>query len=145
MPVSVDARSPMESWEDYIPEDDEGGSDDDGFFDEQGGLEEVGEFFSEARLEQLVGTNDVESVTFLEVRINTEEIMMRDLGMRLPNLSELKLNNSNVPSMRDRASTETCMLYDMPLPSKGKFQMRLQRRCECRSTPTKVSKSVVCS
>ena len=101
MPVSVDARSPMESGDDYIPEDDEGGSDDDGFFDEQGGLEEVGEFFSEARLEQLVGTNDVESVTFLEVRINTEEIMMRDLGMRLPNLSELKLNNSNVPSMRD--------------------------------------------
>lgn len=69
--------------------------------DDLGGLEEVGDFFSEARLEQLVGTDDVESVTFLEVRINTEEIVMRDLGMRLPNLSELKLNNSNVPSMRD--------------------------------------------
>ena len=69
--------------------------------DELEGLEEVGEFFSEARLQELAGSDDVESVTFLEVRINSEEIVMRDLGVRLPGLSELKLNNSNIPSFRD--------------------------------------------
>jgi hypothetical protein len=97
------SRSPEESGDELGVYDDDGGGFDGGFdeFGEMGGLEEVGEFFSEARLAELVGTQDVESVTFLEVRINTEEIVMRDLGLRLPNLSELKLNNSNVPSIRD--------------------------------------------
>jgi len=35
------------------------------------------------------------------VRINTDDIVLRDLGARLPNLSELKLNSSNVLSFRD--------------------------------------------
>jgi hypothetical protein len=95
-------RSPAESGDDLFVDDDDGDFDD-GFFDEldEGGLAAVGEFFSEERLKELVGTEDVETVTFLEVRINSEEIVMRDLGLRLPNLSELKLNNSNIASMRD--------------------------------------------
>ena len=94
----------MDSGDELIAvDDDEEGGFDDGFdeFEQLGGLEEVGEFFSDAGLAELVGTQDVETVTFLEVRINAEEIVLRDLGLRLPNLSELKLNNSNVPSIRD--------------------------------------------
>ena len=94
-------QSPPDSSDEFVADDD--CEFDDDYYDppDPGGLEEICDFFSEARLQQLVGTSDVESVTFLEVRINAEEIVMRDLGVRLPNLTEMKLNNSNITSFRD--------------------------------------------
>ncbi|KAJ1479304.1 hypothetical protein T484DRAFT_2882105 [Baffinella frigidus] len=68
---------------------------------ERGELEELGEFLSDRALQNLTGSEDLTAVSFLEVRINTDDIVLRDLGARLPNLSELKLNSSNVLSFRD--------------------------------------------
>ena len=37
----------------------------------------------------------------VQVRIDTDDIVLRDLGARLPRLTELKMNSSNVRSFRD--------------------------------------------
>jgi len=87
--------------EDFIYEDEGDGPEELELEYAECGLEEVNDFLGDDALCDLCGTRDLSSVLFLETRIDSEEITMRDLGARLPNMNELKLNNSNIPCIRD--------------------------------------------
>ena len=46
------------------------------------------------------GVQDLSEVTFLEMQVNTEEQMLGSLGASVPNLLQLKLNDSHILSIR---------------------------------------------
>lgn len=54
-------------------------------------------FFKKA----LTGSEDLKSVEFLEMIVDTSETSLGNFGIYLPNLKQLKLNGSNVPRIRD--------------------------------------------
>mmetsp|Transcript_34118 Transcript_34118/g.106850 ORF Transcript_34118/g.106850 Transcript_34118/m.106850 type:complete len:167 (+) Transcript_34118:33-533(+) len=64
-------------------------------------FDELSEFLSDDSLRELTGCDDLNNCLFLEARVNSEEVIIRNLGEKLPRLIELKLNNSNINSIRD--------------------------------------------
>eukprot|EP00743_Colponemidia_sp_Colp-15_P009386 GILK01010261.1.p1 GENE.GILK01010261.1~~GILK01010261.1.p1 ORF type:complete len:426 (+),score=67.37 GILK01010261.1:46-1278(+) len=60
---------------------------------------------SEDALRELTCADNLENVSFFDIKINAAEHSLHLIGERLPNLRELKLNGSNIPSMRDLGSS----------------------------------------
>lgn len=59
------------------------------------------EHLSPRKLKILAGVDDLHQVKALEMRVDTREISLGNFGVHLPNLRELKLNNSLLVSVRD--------------------------------------------
>ncbi|XP_056347951.1 leucine-rich repeat-containing protein 56 isoform X1 [Oenanthe melanoleuca] len=59
------------------------------------------EHLSPRKLKVLAGVDDLKQVKALEMRVDTREISLGNFGVHLPNLRELKLNNSLLASVRD--------------------------------------------
>ncbi|KAI9355942.1 hypothetical protein DFJ73DRAFT_248853 [Zopfochytrium polystomum] len=70
--------------------------------------EEVAEllegFLSESKLQRLAKNDDLDAVTYFELKIDTRRTSLSSLGRLLPNLQKLKLNNGFIPSIRDIGS-----------------------------------------
>ena len=49
----------------------------------------------------LAGSEDLSSVRFLQMTVDTSENTLGDIGRRLPNLQELRLNQSYITTLRD--------------------------------------------
>ncbi|NXF68726.1 LRC56 protein, partial [Ciccaba nigrolineata] len=63
------------------------------------------EYLSPRKLKVLTGVDDLHQVTALEMRVDTRENSLGNFGAYLPNLRELKLNNSLLVSVRDLGTT----------------------------------------
>jgi len=61
----------------------------------------VNDFLSPARLQKISGQNDLSKVDAIEMNVNTSETTLGNFGQYLPNLTQLKLNDSCIPSIRD--------------------------------------------
>ncbi|XP_006164510.1 leucine-rich repeat-containing protein 56 isoform X7 [Tupaia chinensis] len=59
------------------------------------------EYLSPARLQALAQVDDLRLVRVLEMSVDTRESSLRNFGVHLPNLSQLKLNGSRLGSLRD--------------------------------------------
>ncbi|XP_056657032.1 leucine-rich repeat-containing protein 56 isoform X1 [Monodelphis domestica] len=59
------------------------------------------EYLSPARLKALAQVEDLQDVTMLEMCVDTRENSLGNFGVHVPNLSQLKLNNSLLSSIRD--------------------------------------------
>ena len=59
------------------------------------------EYLSEAKLRAATGENNLHNVKHLEIIVNTTNNSLGDIGDKLCNLEELKLNGSTIPSIRD--------------------------------------------
>ncbi|XP_070552133.1 leucine-rich repeat-containing protein 56-like [Ptychodera flava] len=59
------------------------------------------EYLSPTKLRTLTGVEDLEDVSFLEMRVDTTETSLGNFGTMLPRLKHLKLNNSIIASVRD--------------------------------------------
>ncbi|XP_053497547.1 leucine-rich repeat-containing protein 56 isoform X1 [Ictalurus furcatus] len=58
-------------------------------------------YLSPAKLRNLSGSDDLQQVTSLEMRVDTRETILGNFGVHLPNLVQLKMNNSLILSVRD--------------------------------------------
>uniref|UniRef100_A0A7N4P0P6 Leucine rich repeat containing 56 n=1 Tax=Sarcophilus harrisii TaxID=9305 RepID=A0A7N4P0P6_SARHA len=63
------------------------------------------EFLSPSKLQALAQVEDLRQVTVLEMCVDTRENSLGNFGAHLPNLSQLKLNNSLLASIRDLGSS----------------------------------------
>ncbi|KAM9372785.1 LOW QUALITY PROTEIN: leucine-rich repeat-containing protein 56 [Phaethornis superciliosus] len=63
------------------------------------------EYLSPRKLKVLAGVDDLQQVETLEMRVDTRENTLGSFGAYLPNLRELKLNNSLIVSVRDLGTT----------------------------------------
>ncbi|KAM9278142.1 leucine-rich repeat-containing protein 56 [Morus bassanus] len=63
------------------------------------------EYLSPRKLKVLTGVDDLQQVKALEMRVDTRENSLGNFGAYLPNLRELKLNNSLLVSVRDLGTT----------------------------------------
>ncbi|CAM4584317.1 unnamed protein product [Caretta caretta] len=63
------------------------------------------EYLSPSKLKALTGVDDLQQVKALEMRVDTRENSLGNFGAYLPNLRQLKLNNSLLVSVRDLGST----------------------------------------
>lgn len=61
----------------------------------------VEEYLSPARLQALAQVDDLRLVSMLEMCVDTREHSLGNFGVHLPNLSQLKLNDSRLGSVRD--------------------------------------------
>ncbi|XP_015261096.1 PREDICTED: leucine-rich repeat-containing protein 56 [Gekko japonicus] len=61
----------------------------------------VDEYLSPCKLVTLTGLDDLRQVRALEMRVDTRENSLGNFGVYLPNLKQLKLNNSVLTSVRD--------------------------------------------
>ncbi|XP_055211686.2 leucine-rich repeat-containing protein 56 isoform X3 [Gorilla gorilla gorilla] len=61
----------------------------------------VEEYLSPARLQALARVDDLRLVRALEMCVDTREGSLRNFGVHLPNLDQLKLNGSHLGSLRD--------------------------------------------
>nr|KAJ3423281.1 hypothetical protein HK105_006658 [Polyrhizophydium stewartii] len=52
----------------------------------------------------LTGASDLKSVKFLEIKVDSRKTGLGNLGKCVPNVQQLKLNNSYVPRVRDLGS-----------------------------------------
>ncbi|XP_041472009.1 leucine-rich repeat-containing protein 56-like [Lytechinus variegatus] len=59
------------------------------------------DYISPTKLRALTGIEDLEDVKFLEMRVDTSETSLGNFGAMLPNLKQLKLNDSLIASVRD--------------------------------------------
>jgi len=64
-------------------------------------FELVRDDFSEARLQAMTGTSNLDEVSHLEIEVDTGTQSIAHIGQMLPNLQTLKLTNSRVESFRD--------------------------------------------
>ncbi|XP_051477028.1 leucine-rich repeat-containing protein 56 [Apus apus] len=62
-------------------------------------------YLSPRKLKILTGVDDLQQVKALQMRVDTRENSLGNLGPYLPNLRELKLNNSLLVSVRDLGTT----------------------------------------
>uniref|UniRef100_A0A8C3JKV6 Leucine rich repeat containing 56 n=1 Tax=Calidris pygmaea TaxID=425635 RepID=A0A8C3JKV6_9CHAR len=63
------------------------------------------EYLSPRKLKVLTGVDDLQQVKSLEMRVDTRDNSLGNFGTYLPNLRELKLNNSLLVSVRDLGTT----------------------------------------
>ncbi|XP_071665151.1 leucine-rich repeat-containing protein 56 isoform X4 [Patagioenas fasciata] len=63
------------------------------------------EYLSPSKLKVLTGVDDLQQVKILEMQVDTRENSLGNFGVYLPNLRELKLNNSLLVSVRDLGTT----------------------------------------
>uniref|UniRef100_A0A8C0HJ13 Leucine rich repeat containing 56 n=1 Tax=Chelonoidis abingdonii TaxID=106734 RepID=A0A8C0HJ13_CHEAB len=63
------------------------------------------EYLSPSKLKALTGVDDLQQVKALEMCVDTRENSLGNFGAYLPNLRQLKLNNSLLVSVRDLGST----------------------------------------
>ncbi|XP_054684695.1 leucine-rich repeat-containing protein 56 isoform X1 [Grus americana] len=63
------------------------------------------EYLSPRKLKVLTGVDDLQQVKALEMQVDTRENSLGNFGAYLPNLKELKLNNSLLVSVRDLGTT----------------------------------------
>lgn len=61
----------------------------------------VDEYLSPNKLRTLTGLDELQLVKVLEMRVDTRENSLGNFGIYLPNLKQLKLNNSILTSVRD--------------------------------------------
>ncbi|XP_075137487.1 leucine-rich repeat-containing protein 56 [Leptodactylus fuscus] len=61
----------------------------------------VDEYLSPSRLKALTGEDNLQEVTTLQMCVDTRERTLGNFGTHMPNLRELKLNNSVIMSVRD--------------------------------------------
>ncbi|XP_040184540.1 leucine-rich repeat-containing protein 56 isoform X2 [Rana temporaria] len=61
----------------------------------------VDEYLSPARLKTLTGADDLKDVTSLQMCVDTRDHTLGNFGTYMPNLRQLKLNNSVILSIRD--------------------------------------------
>ncbi|XP_069821586.1 leucine-rich repeat-containing protein 56 isoform X2 [Dendropsophus ebraccatus] len=61
----------------------------------------VDEYLSPTRLKALTGQDNLQDVTTLQMCVDTRERTLGNFGTHMPNLRELKLNNSVIVSIRD--------------------------------------------
>ncbi|XP_075693062.1 leucine-rich repeat-containing protein 56 [Rhinoderma darwinii] len=61
----------------------------------------VDEYLSPSRLKALTGVDNLQEVTTLRMCVDTRERTLGNFGTYMPNLGELKLNNSVIVSIRD--------------------------------------------
>ncbi|KAJ8024216.1 Leucine-rich repeat-containing protein 56 [Holothuria leucospilota] len=59
------------------------------------------DYLSPTKLKSLAGVEDLEEVTFLELNVDSCETSLGNFGTMLPNLKQLKLNNSVIATVRD--------------------------------------------
>ncbi|RNA39995.1 leucine-rich repeat-containing 56 isoform X1 [Brachionus plicatilis] len=76
------------------------------------------EYLSPTKLKALTGVNDLGSVEFLEMIVDTSETSLGNFGIYLPHLRQLKLNGSHVPRIRD-LGTSLCHLKILWLSRSG--------------------------
>ncbi|XP_053802380.1 leucine-rich repeat-containing protein 56 isoform X3 [Vidua chalybeata] len=71
------------------------------------------EHLSPRKLKILAGVDDLQQVKALEMQVDTREISLGNFGVHLPNLRELKLNNSSLVSVRDLGTSlsHLCVLW----------------------------------
>ncbi|CAH1786684.1 unnamed protein product [Owenia fusiformis] len=67
------------------------------------------EYLSPRKLRALTGVEDLDEVHFLEMKVDTTDTSLGNFGAMLPNLSQLKLSNSNITSVRDLGSSLTSL------------------------------------
>ncbi|KAF7254915.1 hypothetical protein EG68_08676 [Paragonimus skrjabini miyazakii] len=67
--------------------------------------EVVDEYINEQTLRLISRRNDLNAVTFLEIRIDIDNVCCGNFGALLPNLRQLKLSNSRIPTIRDLGSS----------------------------------------
>ncbi|KAK2168588.1 hypothetical protein NP493_1220g00077 [Ridgeia piscesae] len=63
------------------------------------------EYLSPRRLRELTGVDDLDKVHFLELKVNTSDTSLGNFGVNIPQLLQLKLSNSIIPSFRDLGSS----------------------------------------
>lgn len=61
----------------------------------------INEHLSEVKLKEITQSNDLSNVKILEMVVNTSETSLGNFGQYVPNLIQLKLSNSIIPSVRD--------------------------------------------
>jgi len=66
------------------------------------------DYLSQGRLIELTGVKDLAEVTFFEAQVDSEATSISDLGIMLPQLTQLKLSHSNIASLRDLG---TCLRH----------------------------------
>ena len=59
------------------------------------------DFLSDESLRAITGRNDLSQVSYCELIVDTSEVSLFELGEKLPNLHELRVNSSVVPCIRD--------------------------------------------
>ncbi|XP_053345628.1 leucine-rich repeat-containing protein 56 [Clarias gariepinus] len=62
-------------------------------------------YLSPAKLKKLSGCDDLQQVTSLEMCVDTRQTILGNFGVHLPNLVQLKMNNSLILSVRDLGIT----------------------------------------
>ncbi|KAA3679149.1 uncharacterized protein DEA37_0007835 [Paragonimus westermani] len=67
--------------------------------------EVVGEYINEQMLRLISRKNDLNTVSFLEIRIDIDDVCCGNFGALLPNLRQLRLSNSRVSTIRDLGSS----------------------------------------
>ncbi|XP_061182851.1 leucine-rich repeat-containing protein 56-like [Saccostrea echinata] len=63
------------------------------------------QYLSPGKLRLLTGVDNLEDIRRLELKVDTKETSLGNFGSLLPNLTQLKLSNSNIPCIRDLGSS----------------------------------------
>ncbi|XP_076810094.1 leucine-rich repeat-containing protein 56-like [Clavelina lepadiformis] len=69
----------------------------------------VNDFLSPNKLQELSGEDDLTNVQTLEMTIDTSETTLGNFGQYLPNLLELRLSDSIIPTVRDVGTSFGCL------------------------------------
>ncbi|XP_052709136.1 LOW QUALITY PROTEIN: leucine-rich repeat-containing protein 56-like [Crassostrea angulata] len=80
------------------------------------------QYLSPGKLRLLTGVDNLDDIYRLELKVDTKETSLGNFGSLLPNLTQLKLSNSNIPCIRDLGSSlrnvtvlwmSRCGLYEL--------------------------------
>lgn len=63
------------------------------------------QYLSPGKLRLLTGVDNLDDIYRLELKVDTKETSLGNFGSLLPNLTQLKLSNSNIPCIRDLGSS----------------------------------------
>ena len=67
------------------------------------------DYLSPPKLKEISGNNDLNTVESIEIVINTNQAALGNFGQYLPSLTQLKLNDSVIPSIRDIGTSFSCL------------------------------------
>lgn len=82
----------------------------------------IEEYLSYDKLRMICGQDDISKVKYLEIVVDTTEQSLGNLGDKMPSLTQLKLNNSTLSSIRDLGTSlkrlkvlwlSRCNLHDL--------------------------------